>query len=281
MIEKLNYLTTDIIGDSVDSLVLKGIDYVRAHGDRLDARAGTGIQAYNVNYTLTNPYNRIHALRAPTSIGYLARELLVYFQGTLDAKDMASAAKFWLSIQDEDGKINSNYGYYVFHHTVPDGRTQYEWVLDVLDKKPKSRRPIININQPHHKTGTKDMPCTIAMQFFVQDNHLCSVISSRSTDVITGLPYDQGFFSFVLELAHKDLIERGHTDLQLGYCMMKTTFTQLYDSRKPLEAKIQAKRNQEIQRIEMPRISFAKVVLDDISNGTAHSEIIQWCQENG
>lgn len=281
MLEKAKYLTTDIVGDSVDSLVVQGIDHVRTHGDDLDARAGTGIQAYNVNYVLTDPYNRVHALRAPTSIGYLARELLVYFQGTLNAEDMANAARFWLSIQDDDGKINSNYGYYVFHQTVPDGRTQYEWMIDVLAKKPKSRRPIININQPHHKTDTKDMPCTIGMQFFVQDNHLCSVVSSRSTDVITGLPYDQGFFSFVLELAHRDLVDRGHTDLQLGYCMMKSTFTQLYDSRKKLEDEILAKRDEEMPLILMPKITYAKVVLDDIANGTAHSEIIQWCQENG
>lgn len=281
MSEKLNYLTKDIVGDSVDSLVVQGIDHVREHGGELDARAGTGVQAYNVNYILTDPYNRVHALRAPTSIGYLARELLVYFQGTLNAQDMANAARFWLSIQDDDGKINSNYGYYVFHQTVPDGRTQYEWMIDVLDKKPRSRRPIININQPHHKTETKDMPCTIAMQFFVQNNHLCSVISSRSTDVITGLPYDQGFFSFVLELAHRDLVDRGHTDLKLGYSMMKATFTQLYDSRKKLEEEILAKRDQEIAPVFMPRITYAKAVLDDISNGTAISEIIQWCQENG
>lgn len=281
MLERSKYLTTDIVGDSVDSLVLQGIDHVRNHGDSLDARAGSGIQAYNVNYILTDPYNRVHTLRAPTSIGYLARELLVYFQGTLNAAEMANAARFWLSIQDDEGKINSNYGYYVFHHTVPDGRTQYEWVLDIMDKKPKSRRPIININQPHHKTDTKDMPCTIAIQFFVQDNHLCSVVSSRSTDVVTGLPYDQGFFSFVLELAHRDLVGRGHTKLKLGYCMMKSTFTQLYDSRMPLETEILAKRNQEVPAVHMPRIANAKVVLDDIANGTAHSEIIQWCQENG
>jgi thymidylate synthase len=125
------------------------------------------------------------------------------------------------------------------------------------------------------------MPCTIAMQFFVQGEHLCCVVNSRSTDVITGLPYDQGFFSFVLELAYKDLVEKGHTGLKLGYCMMKTTFTQLYDSRKSLEAEILAKKEQEITKIEMPKITYAKVVLDDIANGTSFSEIIQWCQENG
>lgn len=276
------HLTKDIIGDTVDSLVVQGIDYVRQNGEPLDARAGTGVQAYNVNYILTDPLNRVHSLRAPASVQYLSRELLAYFNGSLDAADMAKAAKFWLSIKDDDGKINSNYGYYVFHHTVPNGLSQYEWVTKLLSEKPKTRRAIININQPHHKTDTKDMPCTIALQYFVQDNHLCSVVSSRSTDVITGLPYDQGFFSFVLELMHNDLVERGNPGLELGYCAMKTTFTQLYDSRANLEQEIltKAKAGQEIESIKMPRITFAKTILDDIASGTANSELIQWCQAN-
>ena len=271
-------LSQNIVGSSIDSLVVQGIHYVRKHGTPLDARAGSGLQAYNVNYILTNPLNRIHALRAPTSIRYLSREFLAYFSGSLDAIEMAKATKFWLSLQDDEGKINSNYGFYVFHQTTPNGMSQYEWVVNLLDKKPETRRAIININQPHHKTDTKDMPCTIAMQFFIQKGCLCSVISSRSTDVITGLPYDQGFFSFVLELMHQDLIERGHADLRLGYAMMKATFTQLYDSRQPLEKAILAKADQEFKQISMPRIKVAKEVLDDIKNGTAKSEFIQWCQ---
>ena len=273
-------LTRDIARDSVDGLVLEAIKHVRENGEPINARAGDGVQAFNVNYILKNPLNRVHVLRAPNSVSYLAREMMVYLSGTLSAEKMAKASKFWLSIQDEDGKINSNYGYYVFKQLTPNGLNQYEWVINLLNQRPKSRRPLININQIQHKTDTKDMPCTVSIQFFVQDEYLCCVVGSRSTDVITGLPYDQGFFSFLLELAHKDLVERGHEGLKLGYCMMKATFTQLYDSRKKLEQDVINAAGKDLPQISMPRIDNAHAILEDIANGTFFSETLQWCLEN-
>jgi thymidylate synthase len=90
-----------------------------------------------------------------------------------------------------------------------------------------------NINQTNHKVETsKDFPCTIGMQFFVRKNYLCCSVSSRSTDIYTGLPYDMGFFAFVTELIYKDLKERLDAEkaknLKLGYVVMKTNFTQIY-----------------------------------------------------
>src|SRR3989338_2194595 len=85
--------TFDIIGDSVDKLVIRGLTHIKTKGERISARGLTGLQAYNINYIL---------------------------------------------------------------------------------KK-----------------------------------YLSSVVFARSIDVITGLPYDMGFFSFVTELAYKDLKKRG------------------------------------------------------------------------
>lgn len=272
-------LVKSIIGESVDSLVLQGIDYVEENGEMINARAGDGLQSYNVDYILTNPLNRVHNLRAPKSVEYLSRELLAYFKGTLDVEDMIKVGRYWGTIADENGKINSNYGYNVFHQKVPNEKSQYEWVVNLLQENLKSRRGIININQISHKTDTKDMPCTVAMQFYVKNNYLNNIVSSRSTDIITGLPYDQGFFSFVLELMHVDLVNRGHTDLKLGYCTMRSIFTQLYSSRTSLKEEVLTKRNSQINEIFMPKIREAKSILDDIKNNTNKSELLQWCEK--
>lgn len=218
-----------ICGESVNELVLKGIRHIDRHGESFSARAGSGKQAYDVSYTLVNPTNRLHAIRGDRAIRYFCRELLAYFKGSLNVDDgLAQASSVWKSIANKDGKIASNYGYYVFHQCIPEtNMTQYEWVISNLSKNLDSRKAFININQPSHKDmETKDFPCTIGMQFFVRQNHLCCVVSSRSTDIYTGLPYDIGFFSFVTELVYQDLKQRlpyeSVKNLQLGYVTMKT-----------------------------------------------------------
>ncbi len=275
------FLTKDIISDSVDGLIIKALDHVSRVGDKLDARAGSGIQAYNVNYILTDCHNRVHTLRNPQSVRYLCRELLLYFSGSLLAKDMAYASPFWSRLQDDNGHINSNYGFYTFHKKPPGNMdvSQYEWCARLLRERPETRRAVININSIDHKTETKDMPCNMGLQFFIQDGSLCCVAYTRSTDVITGLPYDIGFFSLLTELLWKDLCERGLNGLSLGYCMMKTCFTQIYFDKSELVDMITDRASQPRVEIFMPKITSAKEVLDDISKKTSTSELMLWCNK--
>lgn len=274
----------NIIGTNIDDLVTKGIQHIEEHGSRFEARAGSGKQAYDVNFILSDPHNRVHTLRAPVATRYLCRELLAYFKGSLDVNDgLAQAAKMWCSLADAHGNIASNYGHYVFHQSLEkyEGKTQYDWVITCLTNNKDSRKAFININQPIHKdTDSKDFPCTIGMQFFIRNNHVCCTVSSRSTDIYTGLPYDMGFFSFVSELVYQDVKERlgeEGKELKLGSVCMKTNFTQIYDA-----TRIQALRLLEKSKptkpynTDMPNITNAQEVLADIYNQETSSPIMQW-----
>ncbi len=109
---------TTISGDSVDELVKNGIYHILTTGERISSRAGNALQAYGVNYVLKDPGNRLHNIRTG-AIRYLSREYLAYFSGSLRAKDgLAKASKFWMTLVDENGNVNSNYGYYVFYEPV-------------------------------------------------------------------------------------------------------------------------------------------------------------------
>ncbi|MEQ1968114.1 thymidylate synthase [Xenorhabdus nematophila] len=265
-----------IKGNSVDELVKNGVNYISNSGERISSRAGSALQAYGVNYVLEDPRNRLHSLRNG-AIKYLSREFLAYFSGCLKAEEgLAKASKFWMTLVDDDGNINSNYGYYVFYEPVEKYGNQYNWVKSILLKNKDSRRAIININQNYHKSDTKDFPCTIGIQFYIKENKLFCETISRSTDIITGLPYDMGFFSFIHELVWKDLTENGMPDLDIGTTVMKTTFTQIYD-------KTLSKANEIIENIVvnsslelMPTIDSAKETLTDIFFGTSNTNVIKW-----
>jgi thymidylate synthase len=271
-----------IKSDNLDDLILQGIKHISEHGERFEARAGSGQQAYDVSYTLLNPTRRLHFLRSPKSIKYFCRELLAYFKGSLKVNEgLAQASAFWKTLADSKGEISSNYGYYVFHQRIPEAGdiTQYEWVIQCFLKNLDTRKAFININQPRHKVAdSKDFPCTIGMQFFIKRNCLCCVVSSRSTDIFTGLPYDMGFFAFVTELVYKDLKERlPHNlaeKLKLGYVTMKTSFTQIYDKTHDAAlALLTAGPIDPALSDNMPLIENAHDTLQDIYSQTS---IVKW-----
>jgi thymidylate synthase len=281
-------LPTNLMADNLDDLIIKGVKHIKENGDRFKARAGSGIQTYDVNFILSNICNRIPNIRGKAGIRYLSRELLAYLKGSMNVDEgLSQASSFWKTLADENNEICSNYGYYVFHQKVPEysNRTQYEWVINNLLKNPDSRKALININQPSHKwEKNKDFPCTLALQFFIKQDHLCCSVSSRSTDIFTGLPYDMAFFAFVAELIFKDLKEQLPKEkadkLKLGYVTMKANFTQIYDKTSKSALKLLTKKINPKSIILMPKIANASAVKKDIYNQTFITPVMQWIYKN-
>ncbi|WP_027622516.1 thymidylate synthase [Acetivibrio clariflavus] len=277
--------SVDIKEESVDRLVYKGILNIINSGVNIKSRAGEALQAYNTNYFLLNPRRRLHTLREKVAIRYLCRELLSYFKGSLKVWDgLAQASSFWEKLADEKGEINSNYGYYVFHQPIMNSqcKNQFEWVINVLIKNKDSRRGIININQVQHKKDTKDFPCTVSLLFFIRDDFLCCEVSSRSTDVITGLPYDIGFFSLLTELVFVELKRKRYQQLKLGYTMMKTSFTQVYlrTLSKAQEIIDTMRLNPNYEKLDMmPSITDSEKFLSDIYNLEMKTPLMKWIYE--
>lgn len=159
---------TDIVCSNMNDLVVQGIANILNNGVRVSAKSKHCLQAYNVSYTLTNPLDRVFTLRRPYSIA-LCRELLAFFKGSLKVHDgLSNASKFWEKIADKNGKINSNYGHYVFHIQLPEAnnQTQYDWVVSCFREDLDTRQALVNISQINHKTSDiLDFPCTLGLQF--------------------------------------------------------------------------------------------------------------------
>lgn len=277
------YKNKTILADSVDELVKEGVKYIQSDGKRIWTTSGLALQSNNVTYVLKNSYNRVHTLRAPESVKYFARELYAYLIGSPNVNDgLADASKFWNKICDENGMINSNYGYYVFYQKTPFGISQLEWVRQNILENQETRQAVININNIEHKKPTKDFPCTLGLIFHLNNDALNLDVSSRSTDVITGLPYDMGFFAFVLELLAGLLSKDLSKEIHVGYTAMHTFFTQIYDKTSDKIPQILSSReNKELQK--MPKIFDAEKFLSDIYNiKNIHvgNTVIEWIIKN-
>ncbi len=133
-------------------------------------------------------------------LDYLEGEIAWYLSGSLQTKDIAKHSKFWNSIQNSDGTVNSNYGYLALHERFND-KTQLEWCVDKINQDPDTRQAVINYNQPRHKyEGNKDFVCTLNQLFRVNDGKLDSTVLMRSNDLIRGLTYDMPWFTKVQEM---------------------------------------------------------------------------------
>lgn len=116
----------------------------------------------------------------------------------------------------DDGKILAGaYG--------PMLATQWDYVMDSLRKDSVSRQAVATIWRPN-PSPSKDIPCTISMQFITRNGWLHLIVTMRSSDVWLGIPYDVYSFS---QLANGIAGELG---LKPGYLQMQLGSSHLYEN---------------------------------------------------
>jgi len=116
-----------IKSNNLDDLIIKAIKFIVKRGKYINTNAGRCQQAYSVTYVLLNSRNRVHWLRAPNSVRYLAKELLAFFDGSLNINDgLLQASSFWKKVANDKDYVFSNYGFYVFHQKLKDFNSQYD-----------------------------------------------------------------------------------------------------------------------------------------------------------
>lgn len=96
--------------------------------------------------------------------------------------------KQWEQFSDDGMTLNGAYG--------PPFRDQLGYVVDALTRDPFSRQAVMTIWRPRPATS-KDIPCTVALQFLLRDGNLDLAVTMRSSDAWRGLPYDLMTFSMM------------------------------------------------------------------------------------
>lgn len=117
---------------------------------------------------------------------YAIGELLWYLSGSNKLDAIANYSKAWNKLSDDGETVNSAYGYRIFEKF---GFDQWEHVKGLLKADPNSRQAVIHIKEPNPKK-TKDLPCTVALQYFIRDGKLYATTYMRSNDIWLGFPYD-------------------------------------------------------------------------------------------
>ena len=139
---------------------------------------------------------------------YIERELEWYKSMSLYVKDIPGKnPAIWEQVASSEGKINSNYGWAIYHE---DNYLQYQNVLRELTVNPNSRRAVMIYTRPnmwedYNKNGMSDFMCTNDVQYMIRDDQLVVVVQMRSNDVIFGFNNDYAWQEHVANQLSNDL----------------------------------------------------------------------------
>lgn len=134
---------------------------------------------------------------------YVERELKWYKSKSLSVYDIpAPVPEIWKQVADDNGYINSNYGWCIWSD---DNYGQYWKVLNELRENPNSRRAVMIYTRPtmwydYNFNGMSDFMCTNAVQYMIRDDELVAVVQMRSNDVVFGYRNDFAWQDHVVKL---------------------------------------------------------------------------------
>lgn len=153
---------------------------------------------------------------------FMAAEALWILSGDNKLAPLQRFIKSYDRFSDDGETLTGAYGPMV----VP----QLDYVLRALLNDRDTRQAVLTIWRPN-PAPSRDIPCTIAMNFSIRDNKLYQHVFMRSSDAWLGVPYDMFSFSMVgvyVACRYNSLCNPGDY-VDLGHLAISMTSSHLYE----------------------------------------------------
>jgi thymidylate synthase len=151
----------------------------------------------------------------------LLHEVLWYLSGENHIRNLREKTKIWNAWADEDGNLETAYGYYWRHfpsaekdkngNWVVSEIDQIKYVIDTIKTNPNSRRLVVTAWEPGNATKSKLPPCHYTYVFNVNAGKLNCHLTQRSGDIALGIPFNLAAYALLTQIIAQE------TNLELGY----------------------------------------------------------------
>jgi thymidylate synthase len=204
----------------------------------------------------------------------LLYEVLWYLSGENHIRNLRKHTKIWDAWADEEGNLETAYGYYWRHFPSAqkdaDGNwkvkeiDQIAYVINEIRKNPNSRRLVVSAWEPGNAIHSKLPPCHYTYTFNVNDGKLNCHLTQRSGDIALGIPFNLAAYSLLTQIIARE------TNLQLGYFAHTIVDAHIYIADKGTDLykydhvdviKEQIKR----EPLELPKLKIADRPIDDLT----------------
>jgi thymidylate synthase len=204
----------------------------------------------------------------------LLHEVLWYLSGENHIRNLRQHTKIWNAWADEDGNLDTAYGYYWRH--FPSAQKdengnwkveefdQIQYVIDELKRQPYSRRLVVTAWEPGNATKSKLPPCHYSYAFNVNDGKLNCHLNQRSGDIALGIPFNLAAYSLLTQIIANE------TGLELGFFAHTIIDAHIYvaDEGSPLEKYDHLKGlKEQIKRepLPLPKLKIANKPLNELT----------------
>ena len=203
----------------------------------------------------------------------LLHEVLWYLSGENHIRNLREKTKIWNAWADEDGNLDTAYGYYwrKFPSAQKDENgkwvvrevDQIKYVIDEIKRNPNSRRLVVTAWEPGNATTSKLPPCHYTFTFNVSAGKLNCHLTQRSGDIALGIPFNLAAYSLLTQIIAQE------TRLGLGYFAHTIVDAHVYYAEKgsPMEKfdhseglREQLKR----EPLPLPKLIIAKKPIDEL-----------------
>lgn len=151
------------------------------------------------------------------SYKFMTAEAAWILSGSNDVRTLLPYAPSMSKFSDDGRRLQGAYGVMFTE--------QVRYVKETLLIDPDTRQAVMTFWRPNPR-ASKDVPCTVSLQFLLRDKKIHCIASMRSSDIWLGWPYD--VFSFTMITAYVALST--WRTLQLGQLILTSGSQHLYDS---------------------------------------------------
>ncbi len=182
------------------------VQHVLEYGQRKPSRTGVDcITCFGAHYKVDLAEGFPLLTTKKVFFKSMLRELLWYLSGENHIRNLRKHTRIWDAWADEDGNLDTAYGYYWRNFPSAQRNGDGEWhvrevdqigyVLKTLREQPHSRRMVVTAWEPGNATTSKLPPCHYTFTFQVQGNRLNCHLNQRSGDVALGIPFNLAAYS--------------------------------------------------------------------------------------
>jgi thymidylate synthase len=203
----------------------------------------------------------------------LLHEVLWYLSGEDHIRNLREKTKIWDAWADENGNLDTAYGYYWRHfpsaqkdkngNWVVREVDQIKYIIDEIRRNPNSRRLVVSAWEPGNATTSKLPPCHYTFTFNVSAGKLNCHLTQRSGDIALGIPFNLAAYSLLTQIIAQE------TRLGLGYFAHTIVDAHVYYAEKGSQMekfdhseglKEQLKR----EPLPLPKLVIAKKPIDEL-----------------
>lgn len=203
----------------------------------------------------------------------LLYEVLWYLSGENHIRNLKHHTKIWDAWADENGDLETAYGYYWRHFPSAQKDKNGNWnvkeidqinyVIEEIKRKPYSRRLVVSAWEPGNATVSKLPPCHYSFVFNVQGDKLNCHLTQRSGDIALGIPFNLAAYSILTYIIARETNLRpgtfAHTIVDAHiYVSSKDSANAAYDHLEGLREQIKR------EPLPLPTLEIADKPLNDL-----------------